>query len=470
MKLETQSTFQLIRFAYSIYNYILRYPTPLNLSYLWNFGFASGIFLSIQLVTGIFLSMHYVANIDYAFLSVENIMRNINYGWLLRYLHSNGASFFFLCVYIHLFRNFFFNSYLPPKQNVWNIGVLILFLMIIAAFTGYVLPWGQMSFWAATVITNLFSAIPIIGNFIVIWLWGGFSINTETLNRFFSFHFLTPFIILILVLFHIILLHEKGSSNKLRITNFFDKLMFNPFFTIKDLFFVIIILDIFFIFVGFYPNYLGHPDNYIPADPLLTPAHIVPEWYFLPFYAILRSIPSKIMGILALFCSIIVLVIFPFFINLSIINRFLNWNIKKFFFNDFNINSAVIENWNNLSFDSIIQDIRLVIQFIWLYRFELLFWFFFFNCLLLGFIGGKPIEYPFLVIGRISSFFYFFYFFYLIKSSNYLPFFVFIQQFIHFLFPFLKTFYYFIDRQVLLLMTSFFESLNNSPVGFKRWF
>ena len=405
MELKSSSKFQTINYFYFIYNFLGRYPTSLNLSYLWNFGFSSAIFLLIQLVTGIFLSMHYVANVDYAFFSIESIMRDVNYGWLLRYFHSNGASFFFFCVYVHLFRNLFFLSFLPPKRGVWNLGIIIMFLMIIAAFTGYVLPWGQMSFWAATVITNLCSVIPIIGNYIVIWLWGGYSINTETLNRFFSFHFLVPFVILVLVLFHIILLHHRGSSNKLKVNVFFDKVMFNPFFVIKDLYFIVILFFIFFIFVGFLPNYLGHPDNYIQADPLVTPSHIVPEWYFLPFYAILRSIPSKIVGVTIMFLSILVLILFPFFIlNRSVLLNFHKWHVKLFF-----------KHRKQLEREKFFKNIM---EFIWFRRFDLLFWLVFFNCVFLGLIGSKPIEYPFLTVGRICSLFYFYYFYYLVKNLN----------------------------------------------------
>lgn len=306
---------QLTKTYYLFYDFFLKYPTPNNIGYFWNFGVASLAFLGVQIITGVFLSMNYVPNAELAFISVENIMRNVFLGWFFRYMHLNGASFFFICVYLHAFRNLYYFSFLRPRQNVWNIGVLILLLMILTAFTGYVLPWGQMSFWAATVITNLASAVPFCGDFIVIWLWGGYSINTFTLNRFFSFHYILPFIILALVAIHIIFLHSEGSSNKLSSVFKFDKLMFHPYFTTKDVNFLVIIFFIYFSFVGFFPNYLGHPDNYIPADPLVTPSHIVPEWYFLPFYAILRSIPSKSLGVAVLLLSILILMIFPIFLK-----------------------------------------------------------------------------------------------------------------------------------------------------------
>ena len=395
--------FPVIRLFYIFYDFIFKYPTPSNLSNLWNFGFSSIIFLAIQIITGIFLSMHYLAGVDQAFLSVENIMRNINYGWLLRYLHANGASFFFFFFFFLFFFFFFFFSYLVPRRNVWNTGVIILLLMIITAFTGYVLPWGQMSFWAATVITNLFSAVPIFGQFIVNWLWGGFSVSGPTLNRFFSFHFILPFVILAVVAIHLILLHEKGSSNKLKISIYSDKIMFNPYYTIKDLSFILIILILYFFFVGFSPNYLGHPDNYIPADPLVTPAHIVPEWYFLPFYAMLRSIPSKIFGVIILALSIFILLFFPLFLFFSTFQPYylLNWGLKKF--------QLFKYRWE--------ESFKIYFTFL-LNKYSIFFWLFVINCFLLGIIGGKPVEYPYLILGRISTFFYFYYFYYIIKGFN----------------------------------------------------
>ena len=296
------------------------YPTPRNLSYWWNFGSLAGVVLVVQIVTGVALAMHYTPHIDYAFASVERIMRDVNYGWLLRYVHANGASAFFVVVYIHLFRGLYYGSYKNPRELLWGLGVLILLLMILTAFMGYVLPWGQMSFWAATVITNLASAIPLVGEDIVAWLWGGFSVDNPTLQRFYSLHYLLPFVILGLVVLHIWALHRFGSNNPLGIDVKSDKdtLPFHPYYTIKDLFGLGVFLFVFFAFVFFAPNYLGHPDNYIEANPLVTPPHIVPEWYFLPFYAILRSatfdvwfLSAKLLGVLLMLASILILFILP---------------------------------------------------------------------------------------------------------------------------------------------------------------
>lgn len=305
----------------SFVNLLVFYPSPASLNYLWNFGSLAGFCLVIQIVSGIFLAMHYVPSADLAFLSVEHIMRDVNNGWLLRYVHANGASFFFLVVYIHMFRSVFHASYFFPRHFLWCSGVIILFLMILTAFLGYVLPWGQMSFWAATVITNLASAIPFVGNKIVFWLWGGFAVDNATLNRFFSLHYLLPFIIAALVILHIVFLHEHGSSTPLGLDSKVDTVSFNPYFSVKDLFGVWIFLLIFLFFVFFYPNVLGHTDNYIPANPLVTPTHIVPEWYFLPFYAILRSIPDKLMGVVCLLNSIFVLLLAPFFFQNKKLNK-----------------------------------------------------------------------------------------------------------------------------------------------------
>lgn len=289
------------------------YPTPKNLNYWWNFGSLAGVMLMVMMITGIFLAMQYTAHVDYAFNSVERIMRDVNYGWLLRYIHMNGGSMFFIAVYIHIFRGLYFGSYKAPRELLWIIGVVILLLMMATAFMGYVLPWGQMSFWGATVITNLFSAIPLVGGKIVTLLWGGFSVDNPTLNRFFSLHYLLPFVILGVVVFHIIALHRFGSNNPIGIDTKGeqDVIPFHPYYTVKDLFG----MGVFFIFFAFWVFYapvsLGDPDNFIPANPLSTPEHIVPEWYFLPFYAILRSIPDKLMGVLAMFASIAVLFILP---------------------------------------------------------------------------------------------------------------------------------------------------------------
>ena len=289
------------------------YPTPKNLSYMWNFGSLAGMTLVIMIVTGILLAMQYTAHVDYAFDSVERIMRDVNFGWLLRYIHMNGASFFFIVVYIHIFRGLYYGSYKAPRELLWILGVVILLLMMATAFMGYVLPWGQMSFWGAKVITNLFSAVPVFGEGIVTWLWGGFTVDNPTLNRFFALHYLLPFIIVAVVVLHIWALHQFGSNNPLGIDpkGPQDKIPFHPYYTAKDAFGLGVFLVAFAAVVFYAPNYMGHPDNYIPADPLATPAHIVPEWYFLPFYAILRSIPDKLLGVIAMFGSIAVLFILP---------------------------------------------------------------------------------------------------------------------------------------------------------------
>ena len=290
------------------------YPTPKNLNYWWTFGGILTFCLITQIVTGLVLAMHYVAHADMAFDSVEHIMRNVNYGWLIRYIHANGASMFFLAVYIHIFRSLFYGSYKSPREVIWILGMLIYILMMATAFMGYVLPWGQMSFWGATVITNLFSAIPLVGDSIVTWLWGGYSVDNPTLTRFFSLHYLFPFIILGLVVLHIWALHVPGNNNPVGIDikkPSKDTVPFHPYITIKDLFALLIFIIIFAGFIFFSPNILGHPDNYIPANPLITPTHIVPEWYLLPFYAILRSVPDKLGGVILLFGSLIILLALP---------------------------------------------------------------------------------------------------------------------------------------------------------------
>ena len=292
---------------------LVDHPTPRNLNYWWNFGSLAGITLIIMIVSGLLLSMHYVAHVDLAFDSVEHIMRDVNYGWLIRYIHSVGASMFFLIVYIHISRGLYYGSYKYPREVLWWLGIIIFLLMIATAFLGYTLPWGQMSFWGATVITNLFSAIPLVGDNIVTWLWGGFSVDNPTLNRFYSLHFLLPFIIVAVVFLHIVALHKFGSNNPIGIdlTSKKEKIPFHPYYTIKDFFGFGVFFIIFGVFVFFMPNTLGHPDNYIPADPLVTPEHIVPEWYFLPFYAILRAIPFKLLGVLAMLSSIFILFLLP---------------------------------------------------------------------------------------------------------------------------------------------------------------
>jgi len=289
------------------------YPEPRNLNYWWNFGSLAGIMLVIMIVTGIFLAMYYTPNAGLAFDSVERLMRDVNYGWLIRYIHMNGASFFFIVVYIHISRGLFYGSYKEPRELLWMLGVVIFLLMIATAFFGYVLPWGQMSYWGATVITNLFTAIPVIGNPIHTWLLGGFAVGNSTLNRFYSLHYLLPFVIVGVVGLHLIALRQHGSSNPLGIAvkGPQDQLPFHPYYTVKDMFGLCVFLIIFAVFVFEMPNLLGDPQNYLPANPLQTPPEITPEWYLLPFYAILRSIPQKLVGVLAMFGSILILFIVP---------------------------------------------------------------------------------------------------------------------------------------------------------------
>lgn len=349
-------------------NHIIDYPTPININYYYGFGSLSGLMLTIQILTGIFLAMHYTPHIDLAFNSVEHIMRDVNYGWLIRYIHANGASFFFIVVYIHMFRGLYYGSYITPRELLWCSGVLIFIAIMATAFMGYVLPWGQMSFWGATVITNLFSAIPYIGKDIVEWLWGGFSVDNPTLNRFFSLHFTLPFVIVGLVLLHLILLHENGSNNPLGIYIKIETIPFYPYFYVKDLFGFIVLMFIFSIFIYYYPNTLGHPDNYIPANPMKTPLHILPEWYFLPFYAILRSIPNKIGGVIAMFGSLLILLTIPF------------------------TNSSEIRS-------TLFRPI-----------FKILYWLLIISFLILGWIGQMPVDYPYTDIGIIAMIYYFFFF------------------------------------------------------------
>ena len=346
------------------------YPTPKNLNYMWNFGSLSGIALVTMIITGIVLSMNYTAHVDYAFDSVERIMRDVNHGWLIRYIHMNGASFFFIVTYIHIFRGLYYGSYKAPRELLWILGVLILLLMMATAFMGYVLPWGQMSFWGATVITNLFSAIPLVGEQFVTWLWGGFSVDNALLNRFFSLHFVLPFVIVGVVILHLVALHRFGSNNPIGIDvkGTQDTLPFHPYYTIKDLFGLGVFLTLFAAAVFFFPNFMGHPDNYIPANPMVTPAHIVPEWYFLPFYAILRSIPDKLGGVVAMGGAIAILALLPI-INTSEIRS------SKF---------------------------RPIFGFAY--------WFIFADFLLLGWIGQKPVETPFIEIGQVGTVFYFLFF------------------------------------------------------------
>ncbi len=296
-----------------IYSSFIVYPTPRNLNYWWNFGAILVFMLAAQIATGIVLAMHYTPQVDEAMNSVEYIMRDVNYGWLLRYLHSNGASLFFFAVYIHIFRGFYYGSYKEPREILWILGVIIFLLMIATAFMGYVLPWGQMSFWAATVITNLFSAVPLVGDALHTLLIGGFAVDNPTLNRFYSLHYLLPFMIAGVVVLHIWALHVPGNGNPtgVNVKSEQDTVAFHPYYTIKDFFGLTVFLLLFAWLVFYVPNYLGHPDNYIAANPLQTPAHIVPEWYFLPFYAILRAIPNKLLGVVAMFSSIAILAFVP---------------------------------------------------------------------------------------------------------------------------------------------------------------
>ncbi len=289
------------------------FPTPKNFNYFWNFGALAMINLMVMIATGVFLAMNYTPHASMAFDSVERIMRDVNFGWMLRYAHANGASMFFIVVYIHMFRGMYYGSYKAPRELLWIIGVVLFLLMMATAFMGYVLPWGQMSYWGATVITNLFSAIPVVGDSIVTWLWGGFSVENPTLNRFFSLHYLLPFVITGVVFLHVVALHVTGSNNPLGIDvkGPADTLPFHPYYTIKDSVGMCVYFLVFAVLVFFAPNYLGHPDNYIQANPLQTPASIVPEWYFLPFYAILRSVPSKLGGVMLMFGAIAVLFILP---------------------------------------------------------------------------------------------------------------------------------------------------------------
>ena len=291
----------------------IAFPTPKNLNYWWTFGGILSVMLVVQIVTGIVLVMHYAPSTQIAFGSIEHIMRDVNWGWLLRYLHSNGASMFFIAVYIHIFRGLYYGSYKSPREILWILGVVIYLVMMATGFMGYVLPWGQMSFWGATVITNLFSAIPLVGETIVTWLWGGFSVDNPTLNRFFSLHYLLPFVLAAVVGLHVWALHVVGQNNPAGVEpkSAKDTVPFTPFATLKDGFGIIVFMIFYAWFVFYLPNYLGHPDNYTLADPLKTPAHIVPEWYYLPFYAILRAIPDKLGGVIAMFAAILVLFFLP---------------------------------------------------------------------------------------------------------------------------------------------------------------
>ena len=350
------------------------YPTPRNLNYWWNYGSLAGIVLVVMIATGIFLAMQYTPHVDHAFDSVERIMRDVNYGWLLRYIHMNGASMFFIVVYIHIFRGLYYGSYKAPREILWLLGIVILLLMMATAFMGYVLPWGQMSFWGATVITNLFSAIPLVGESIVTWLWGGFSVDNPTLNRFFSLHYLLPFAIVGVVVVHLWALHTHGSNNPLGIDRKGpqDSIPFHPYYTVKDLFGLGLFLIFFAVFVFFAPNFFGEPDNYIPANPLSTPAHIVPEWYFLPYYAILRAITfdiwflsAKLIGVILMFASILMLALVPWLDRSPVRSARFRPLYKQFF-------------WVLLA-----------------------------DCIILGWVGGNPPEGMFVIIGQVATAYYF---------------------------------------------------------------
>lgn len=347
------------------------YQAPKNLNYAWNFGSMAGIALILQVITGIFLAMHYTPHVDKAFESIENIMRNVEYGWLIRYMHSVGSSMLFAVVYTHIGRGLYYGSYKSPREMVWFIGIIIFFLMMATAFMGYVLPWGQMSFWAATVITNLFSAIPVIGDKIVTFLLGGFSVGNPTLNRFFALHYLFPFLIIAVAGVHVIALHRFGSGNPsgVEVKNQDETIPIYPYYIYKDCITFGLFFLVMFGFVFYAPNYLGHPDNYIPANPMVTPAHIVPEWYFLPFYAMLRAVPSKLVGVIVMFFSMI--------------------------------------SWFGLPFldKSPVKSGR--------YRpmFKVFFWLFIADFIFLGWLGSQEVREPFITLSRLSTAYYFAYFF-----------------------------------------------------------
>jgi len=355
-------THVLLRFVNS---YIVDSPQPANISYLWNFGSLLALCLVIQILTGAFLAMHYTPNVDFAFNSVEHIMRDVNNGWIIRYTHANVASFFFIFVYMHIGRGLYYGSYKSPRVLVWSIGVIILILMMAIGFLGYVLPFGQMSLWGATVITNLLSAIPVFGQDLVELIWGGFSVSNATLNRFFSLHYLLPFLLAALAVAHLIAIHEHGSNNPNGVTSNGDRYAMYPYFIFKDLVTIFAFLLALSIIVFFYPNLLGHSDNYIPADPMVTPASIVPEWYLLPFYAILRSIPNKLLGVVAMFGSLLILLILP----LTDLSRIRGNQFRP--------------------------------------AMKFAFWFFVVDFIILLWIGAQHPESPYLEIGQIATAFYF---------------------------------------------------------------
>nr|YP_004347991.1 cytochrome b [Canthigaster jactator]BAK09716.1 cytochrome b [Canthigaster jactator] len=351
-------------------------PTPSNISAWWNLGSLLGLCLAAQILTGLFLAMHYTSDTATAFSSVAHICRDVKYGWLVRNLHANGASFFFICMYLHIGRGLYYGSYLQKKT--WYIGVILLALAMATAFVGYVLPWGQMSFWGATVITNLLSAVPYVGDTLVQWIWGGFSVDHPTLTRFFAFHFVLPFIVTAAVFVHLIFLHETGSNNPLGLNPNTDKIPFHPYFTYKDIIGFMVLLTMLLVLALYLPNLLGDPDNFSPANPLTTPAHIKPEWYFLFAYAILRSIPSKLGGVLGLLASILILTVIPF----------LHTSKQR-----------------SLTFRPISQ---------------FLFWTLIADVVVLTWIGGMPVEYPYETIGQIATVTYFSLFLVLMPMAGWL--------------------------------------------------
>nr|YP_010883383.1 cytochrome b [Prophantis octoguttalis]WIK99899.1 cytochrome b [Prophantis octoguttalis] len=349
-----------------INNSLVDLPSPSNISSLWNFGSLLAMCLITQIITGLFLTMYYTANIELAFYSVNYICRNVNYGWLIRTIHANGASFFFICIYIHIGRGIYYESF--NLKYTWMVGVIILFILMATAFMGYVLPWGQMSFWGATVITNLLSAIPYLGNMLVNWIWGGFAIDNATLTRFYTFHFILPFIILMMTMIHLLFLHQTGSNNPLGVNSNLDKIPFHPFFTFKDLIGFILMFFLLIMLTLTNPYLLGDPDNFIPANPLVTPIHIQPEWYFLFAYAILRSIPNKLGGVIALMLSILILIILP-----------MTFNKKMQGIQFYPIN-------------------------------KILFWMMVTTIILLTWIGARPVEDPYIITGQILTILYFSYY------------------------------------------------------------